>query len=95
MTKRSPAGPPAAENPRLTIDRLRLRAAGLDGGAARHLATLVGQALVPSLQLTAGCTAIDTLRVDVAAQAGEGPELLSQRIVDAVGRALGTEEVAP
>jgi hypothetical protein len=92
---------------RLTIDRLTLRAAGLDEGAARHLATLVGEALAPSLQLPVGSTAIETLRVEVAAHTGEAPELLSRRIVDAIGRALardrapagarvlGSEEVAP
>lgn len=92
---------------RLTIDRLRLRAAGLDEGAARHLATLVGKGLAPSLQLRAGSTAIETLRVEVAAHTGEAPELLSRRIVDAIGRALardrapagarvlGAEEVTP
>jgi hypothetical protein len=108
MTQPAPLGPPAAGNagPRLTIDRLRLRAAGLDEGAARRLATLVGQALVPAVQLPTGSTAIETLRVEVAAHAGESPELLSQRIVDAIGRAvardrapagarvLGAEEVA-
>jgi hypothetical protein len=102
------AGPHAAEaGPKLTIDRLRLRGAGLDEGAARHLATLIGEGLAPSLQLPVGSMAIETLQVDVPAQAGESPELLSRRIVDAVGRAvardrapagarvLGSEEVAP
>lgn len=109
MTQPAPVGPPAAGDagPRLTIDRLRLRAAGLDEGAAKHLATLVGQALAPPLQLPAGSTAIDTIHVELAAHAGQGPELLSRRIVDAIGRALardrapvgarvlGAEEVAP
>jgi hypothetical protein len=104
MSQPVPTGPAA---PSLTIDRLRLRAAGLEEGAARHLATLIGEALVPSLQLPVGSTAIDTLRVDVPAHSGESPELLSRRIVDAIGRAiardrapagarvLGGEEVAP
>ncbi|HLH27465.1 MAG TPA: hypothetical protein VKW77_01040 [Acidimicrobiales bacterium] len=105
MSQRPPDSGNAAV--RLTIDRLRLRAAGLDEGAARHLARLVGEALAPSLQLPPGSTAIETLRVEVPAQAGESPALLSQRIVDAIGRALardraavgarvlGSEEVAP
>lgn len=92
---------------RLTIDRLRLRAAGLDEGAARHLATLVAEGLAPSLQLTAGSTAIETLEVEVTAPFDEAPELLSRRIIHAIGRALardraptgarvlGAEEVAP
>jgi hypothetical protein len=109
MTQPAPAGTPAAGDaaPRLTIERLRLRAAGLDEGAARHLATLVGEALAPSLQLPTGSTAIDAIHVEMVAHAGEGPELLSRRIVDAIGRALardrapvgarvlGGEEVAP
>ena len=109
MTQPAPISPPTAGDttPRLTIERLRLRAAGLDEGTARHLATLVAQALAPSLQLPVGATAIDTLRVDMATHTGEGPEQLSRRIVDAIGRALardrapagarvlGGEEVAP
>jgi hypothetical protein len=103
MSQPAPIRPPA----RLTIERLRLRAAGLDEGAARHLATLVGQALAASLRLPVGTTVIDTLRVEMPAQAGQSPELLSQRIVEAIGRALardrapvgarvlGGEEVAP
>ncbi len=76
---------------RLTIERLRLRVAGLDVGAARHLATLVGEGLAPSLQLPIGSTAIETLRVEVAAHTEEAPELLSRRIVDAIGRALARD----
>ena len=107
MTRPVPVTPTGDAASRLTIDRLRLRAAGLDEGAARHLATLVGRALAPALQLPAGSTVIETLRVEVAAHGAEGPELLSRRIVDAVGRALardrapvgarvlGAEEVAP
>ncbi|MDQ1752048.1 MAG: hypothetical protein QOE71_3104 [Pseudonocardiales bacterium] len=86
---------PGAAGPRLTIDRLRLRATGLDDGAARRLATLVGQGLAPSLQLSTDTAAIDTLRIEVTANAGETPEALSRRIIDAVGRALAAEEVAP
>jgi hypothetical protein len=87
--------------PRLTIDRLRLRAAGLDEGAARHLATLVAEGLAPALHLQTGSTAIETLQVEVAAPIGEALDLLSRRVADAIGRALardralGTEEVAP
>jgi hypothetical protein len=109
MSQPATAGPHAADpaGPRLTIERLRLRATGLDQGAARHLATLIGEGLAPSLQLPVGSMAIDTLQVDVPAHAGESPELLSRRIVDAVGRAiardrapagarvLGSVEVAP
>jgi hypothetical protein len=109
MTPRAASGPPAAgaAGPRLTIERLRLRAAGLDEGAARHLATLVGEALAPSLQLPVGSTAIQTLNLEVAAHDGDDPEMLSRRIVEAIGRALardraptgagvlGAEEVAP
>lgn len=86
---------PADPGTKLTVDRLRLRANGLDEGAARRLATLVGQGLAPSLQLTTGSAAIDTLRIEVPAQPGESPEALSRRIIDAISRALASEEVAP
>jgi hypothetical protein len=81
--------------PVLTIDRLRLRTTGLDDGAARRLAALVGRGLAPSLQLPTGTTAIDTLRIEVTAHPGESPEALSRSIVDAVARALAGEGVAP
>ena len=83
MSRPSAVSPPAAgdDTRRLTIDRLRLRAAGLDVGAARRLATLVGEGLAPALQLPAGSTTIETLQVEVAAHTGEAPELLARRIV--------------
>jgi hypothetical protein len=53
-------------------------------------------------------TALEALRVEVTARAGEAPDMLSRRIIDAVGRALardrapagaagtlGDEEAAP
>jgi hypothetical protein len=109
MSPHAAGGPPATgdPSPRLTIERLRLRAAGLDEGAARHLATLVGAALAPALRLPVGSTAIQTLHLEVAAHDGDDPQMLSRRIVDAIGRALardrapagagllGAEEVAP
>lgn len=81
-------------HPSLTIDRLRLRANGLDDGAARRLAILVGHGLAPSLQLPIAGAAVDTLRIELAAKPGENPEALSQRIIDAVSRALNGGEVA-
>lgn len=109
MTGPVPANRPSTGDgaPRLTIERLRLRAAGLDEGAARHLATLVGEGLAPSLALPVGASSIHTLDVEVAAHPGDSVELLSRRIIEAIGRALardrapvgarvsGTEEVAP
>jgi hypothetical protein len=98
------AGPRPA--PQLTIERLRLRAAGLDEGAARRLARRVAEGLAASLQLPPGVTALEALRVEVTGMAGEAPDMLSRRIIDAVGRALawdragaagtqGEGEVAP
>lgn len=109
MSPQPAGGPPATGDtgPRLTIDRLRLRAAGLDEGAARHLATLVGEALAPALRLPVGSSTIQTLRVEVAGHDGDDLQILSRRIVEAIGRALardrapagatvpGAEEVAP
>jgi hypothetical protein len=108
MTTPAPGAPPPADaGPQLTIERLRLRAGGLDEGAAQHLAALVGQALAPSLRLPVGSTAIQTLHLQVAAHDGDDAQMLSARIVEAIGRALardrapagagvlGAEEVAP
>lgn len=94
--------------PQLTIERLRLHAAGLDEGAARRLARRVAEGLAASLQLPPGVTTLEALRVEVTGMAGEAPDMLSRRIINAVGRALardragagaagthGEEEVAP
>lgn len=91
MTGPAPANRPGGDGPRLTIERLRMRAAGLDEGAARQLATLVGQGLAPSLALPVGTTALDTLRIEVAAHTGDDVALLSRRIIDAIGRALARD----
>jgi hypothetical protein len=102
------AGAGSRPGPQLTIERLRLRASGLDEGAARQLARCVAEGLAASLQLPPGVAALEALRVEVTARAGEAPDMLSRRIIDAVGRALardrapagaggtlGDEEVAP
>ncbi len=98
----------ARPGPQLSIGRLRLRAAGLDEGAARELARRVAEGLAASLHLPPGVTALEALRVEVTSGPDDTPDILSRRIVDAVGRALardrapagaagtlGNEEVAP
>jgi len=80
------AGPPGA----VRIDRLALRAAGLDEDAARVLARRVAGRLAPGLLRPAGLAGLDALRVEVRATAAEQgqPDLLARRIADEIGRAL-------
>ncbi len=85
------AGAVPRPGPQLTIERLRLRASGLDDGAARQLARRVAEGLAASLQLPTGMTALEALRVEVTASAGVAPDMLSRRITDAVGRALARD----
>jgi hypothetical protein len=84
---------PAGE---VRIDRLALRAAGLDEGAARLLARLVAESLTPGLLRPAGLAGLDFLRVEVQATAADQgkPDLLARRIVDEIGRVLARDRVS-
>jgi hypothetical protein len=81
------------------VDRLRLRVAGLDEGAAEVLARLVAEGLVPVLGRASAGVGLDHLRVEVHASEGgarhkgvattaEAPDQLAARIVERVGRVL-------
>jgi hypothetical protein len=78
------------------IDRLALRAAGLDEGAARLLARLVAEGLTPGLLRPAGLAGMDSLRVEVQASPADQdqPDLLARRIVDEIGRVLARDRVS-
>jgi hypothetical protein len=78
------------------IDRLALRAAGLDEDAARLLARLVAEGLTPGLLRPAGLAGVDSVRVEVQAGAAdqEKPDLLARRIVDEIGRVLARDRVS-
>ena len=75
------------------IDRLALRAAGLDEDAARALARLVAEGLTPGLLRPAGLAGVGSLQVEVQASAAEqgNPDLLARRIVDEIGRVLARD----
>jgi len=77
------------------IDRLTLRAAGLDEDAARVLARLVAERLTPGLLRPPGLAGVDSLRIAVRAAAAEqtNPDLLARRIVDEIGRVLARDRV--
>jgi hypothetical protein len=78
------------------IDRLALRAAGLDEDAARMLARLVAEGLTPGLLRPAGPGGPASLRIEVRADAAEQgkPDLLAQRIIGEIGRVLARERVS-
>jgi hypothetical protein len=86
----SPAAGPADPGPEVHIDRLALRVTGLDESAARTLARLVAEGLVPGLPELAGGD-FGRVRVQVTADAAEQgrPELLARRIADELSRVLG------
>jgi len=99
-----PAGAPGADpGPRdagpaggVRIDRLALRAAGVDEGASRLLARLVAEGVTPGLLRPAGLAGLDSLRVEVQATAADQgkPEFLARRIVDEIGRVLTRDRVS-
>jgi hypothetical protein len=77
------------------LDRLVLRTAGLDEGAARTLARLVAEGLAPDLLRATGAAGLDSLQVQVAADADEeAPDVLAQRIVAEIGRVLARDRIS-
>jgi len=80
-----------ATGPAVHVDRLVLRVAGLDEGAARTLARLVAEGLEPSLFLMAGPGGLSRLRIEVTASSADHgrPDLLARRITNELGRILG------
>jgi hypothetical protein len=76
------------------IDRLALRAAGLDEDAARLLALMVAERLTPGLLRSAGLAG--SLHVEVRASAAEhgNPDLLARRVIDEIGRVLARDRVS-
>lgn len=80
-----PGGPPATE---MRVDRIRLQVAGLDEGAARRLARLVAEGLVPGMGLPPAAGSLESLRIEVPGGAGDPPDVLAQRITDRIGRVL-------
>jgi hypothetical protein len=88
-----PTGSSSAR-PELTIERLRLRAAGLDDAAARTFARLVAARLTPGLLRPAGGAGVGAgvgagdVHVQVAARRGETPEKLAERTAAAIAAAL-------
>jgi len=77
------------------IERLALRVAGLDEGAARVLARMVAQGLAPGTPGAAGLagSSIGVLRVEVRPTTAEAADadLLARRIVAEIRRALAGE----
>ena len=78
----------SSAGPALTIERLRLRAAGLDEAAARTLARLVASRLTPGLLRPAGGAGAGDVHVRVAARGGDTPEQLAERTAAAIAAAL-------
>jgi hypothetical protein len=81
---------PADPGAEVRVDRLALRVTGLDERAARALARLVAEGLVPWLPELAGGD-LGQVRIRVTADAAEQgrPELLARRIAGELGRVLG------
>jgi hypothetical protein len=78
------------------IDRLSLRAAGLDEDSARLLGRLVAEGLTPGLLRPAGLAGVDSLHVTVQADETDHgkPDLLARRIIDEIGRVLARDRVS-
>jgi len=77
------------------VDRLALRVAGLDEDAARALARLVAEGLVPGVLRPAGTAGLDSLQVEVRVEAEDDtPDLLARRIIGEIGRVLARDRAA-
>lgn len=73
----------------IRIDRLRLRAAGIDEDWARKLAGLIGQRLSFAVASLPGPSRLGRLDVTVAARAGDSLADLADGAVAEVLRAVG------
>jgi hypothetical protein len=80
----------SATAPKVSIERLSLRVAGLDEQAAGELARLVAERLAPGLLRPAGLAGLDQLSITVQGAPGD-PDLLARRIADAIGRELARD----
>lgn len=92
----SPAAGPGAGDAgsgEVRIDRLALRVAGLDEGAARELGRLVARGLAAGVFLPAGAGTLDSVAVQVQAGAADqaSPDLLARRIAGEIGRVLARD----
>jgi hypothetical protein len=89
----APPGPALYE---LHVDRLALSVAGLDEAAARRLAQLVAEGLAAFGPRLRGPARIDALGVEVDAADLEAPppQLLAERVVEAIARALESRSAA-
>jgi hypothetical protein len=90
----APPGRSGARDPgTVHIERLILRAVGLDESAAQSLARLVAQKLAPGLLRSSATAALDSLRVEVQATSADAgrPDLLAQRVADQLAHELGRD----
>jgi hypothetical protein len=78
------------------IDRLALRVAGLDEGAAQALARRVAEGLAPGIVRSAPSAGLGHLHVVIDSDpAGDhDPDVLASRITTAIGRALARDRVS-
>jgi hypothetical protein len=77
--------------PSVSVERLRLRATGLDEGAARVLARLVAEKLAGDLHLSPGRASIASLTIDVPGKTRERPEATAERIAAAIRQRVAIE----
>jgi hypothetical protein len=72
----------------LRVERLLLRAQGLDERAGRRLARLIAENLAGDLQVGTGSAAQADLSVEVAARSGEAIDETAWRVARAIRQAL-------
>jgi hypothetical protein len=68
----------------LSVERIRLRAQGLDEGPARRLAGLVAENLAQDLRLPVGAPSLASLSVEVTSPPGATADETARRVAEAV-----------
>ena len=75
-------------SPQTTVDRLSLQVAGADAAHGRRVGELVAELLAPLVEPGIDAAALDRVKVELTAQAGESAETLARRIASAIALAL-------
>lgn len=75
-------------SPQTTVDRLSLQVPGADAAHGRRVGELVAELLAPLVEPGIDAAALDRVKVELTAQAGESAETLARRIASAIALAL-------
>lgn len=80
-------------SPQTSVDRLSIQVPGADAAQGRRVGELVAGLLAPLVEPGVDAAALDRVKVELTAQAGESAETLAGRIAAAIARALSRADV--